>query len=182
MTQMKRAFILIGASGSGKSTVRKKLKETYGESLKAFSLDDCRINFYLDTHPGYGTTGEGLTEGDMYSKAFAHANKNGKEFDAYVAMAWRAARQATVVVVDNVNGTRKSRAPWVTDLRKDKFHITMVQVQTPLNVILERQLTRKDKSVPADVVRSMYMRQEEAMVGSECDSILVIDGTKEWRP
>lgn len=175
---MKRAFILIGASGSGKSTVRNKLKEVYGESMRTFSLDDCRINFYLDRAP----VGEGLTRGDMYGKAFDFANANSKEFNDYVQEIWTATRTAQTVVVDNVNGTRKSRAPWVQALQKDKFHITMIQVQTPLKVILERQHTRGDKSVPENIVRQMYMRQEEAMVGSECDSVLVIDGTKEWKP
>lgn len=173
----KKAYIMIGPSGSGKSTVRKALVAKYeAHDTRTFSLDDCRIKFYLDNAPGYGETGEGLTEGDLYGKAFDFAK--GKEFDAFVQSEWAKAREARVVIVDNVHGTRKSRKPWVDALKKDKFHITMVQIQTPLDVILERQNTRGDKKVPEFVVKQMYMRQEEAMVGSECDSLLVIDGTK----
>ena len=174
---MKRAFILIGPSGSGKSTVRRELERKH-EGVMSFSLDDVRIKFFLENAVAVK---EGLTEGDIYGKAFDYCNDNKAGFDAAVKSAWASARQSQVVIVDNVHGTRKSRAPWVADLRKDKFHITMVQVQTPLSVILERQKTRGDKEVPANIVRSMYMRQEEALVGSECDEVLVIDGTKPWK-
>lgn len=173
----KKAYIMIGPSGSGKSTVRAALTAKHAEQeVRAFSLDDCRIKFYLDNGPGYAETGEGLTQGDLYGKAFDFAK--GKEFDTFVEQEWLEARKGQVVIVDNVHGTRKSRKPWVDALKRDKFHITMVQIQTPLEVILERQNTRGDKKVPEYVVRQMYMRQEEAMVGSECDSLLVIDGTK----
>lgn len=178
--QQKKAFVMIGPSGSGKSTARQALYAKYAEAgamVRVFSLDDCRIKFFLEKKEREAGE-EGLTQGELYSKAFAHANKRGKEFDKYVEDEWKAARNAQVVFVDNVNGTRKSRKPWVDALKRDNFHITMVQVQTPLEVILERQNTRGDKKVPEDIVRQMYMRQEEAMVGSECDALMVIDGTK----
>ena len=83
------------------------------------------------------------------------------------------------MIVDNTNSTRKSRASWVRDLRGHDFHITMVVLNTPLQTIIARQKTRGDKEVPAEIVKSQFMRQEEPMVGSECDAIMVIDGTKE---
>lgn len=175
----KKAYVMIGPSGSGKSTVRTALVAKHAEAeVRTFSLDDCRIKFYLDNAPGYAESGEGLTQGNLYGKAFDFANESGKEFNAFVEREWKESRAAQVVIVDNVHGTRKSRKPWVDALKKDNFHITMVQIQTPLEVILERQNTRGDKKVPANIVRQMYMRQEEAMVGSECDALLVIDGTK----
>jgi predicted kinase len=178
--KQKKAFILIGASGSGKSTVRKQLEEKL--SARTFSLDDCRINFYLDNAPGYdGTPDSGLTEGDMYGKAFKFCNERSKEFDEYVDNCWNSLLiTCDMIIVDNVNGTRKSRAKWVDGLRKKKFHIVMLQMQTPLDVIIERQQTRGDKCVPAEVVRSQYMRQEEPMIGSECDEIIVVNGTQPW--
>ena len=179
--KQKHAFILIGASGSGKSTVRRALEEKFADTVvRAFSLDDCRLRFYEEKKPKLASK-EDVSEGTIYSQAFAYANKRGKEFDEYVAQAWKEALNAQVVIVDNVNASRKSRAKWVEGLRKANFKITMVQMQTPLEVILARQDTRGDKKVPANIVREQYMRQEEAMVGSECDELIVVDGTKPWR-
>ena len=177
--KQKQSFILIGASGSGKSTARRQLEEKFSDCVvNTFSLDDCRINFYKEKKE---KSTEVLSEGELYSKAFAYANKRGKEFDEYVAARWKDALNAQVVIVDNVNGTRKSRSKWIEPLKKANFLVTAVQLQTPLNVIIARQATRGDKSVPENIVRQQYMHQEEAMVGSEFDELIVVDGTKPWR-
>lgn len=171
---MKKAFILIGASGSGKSTVRKALEEKYAGAT-AFSLDDTRIRCFLSE-----SSSKGLSQGDVYKKAFDFCNKRVKTFEAQVKTDWQMALASDVVIVDNTNMTRKSRGSWVRDLKARNFEITMVVMQTPLDVIIARQKTRGDKEVPADVVKSQYMRQEEPMVGSECDKLIVVDGTKPW--
>lgn len=177
--KQKQSFILIGASGSGKSTARRQLEEKFSDCVvNTFSLDDCRINFYKEKKV---KSTEVLSEGDLYGKAFAYANKRGKEFDDYVAARWKDALNAQVVIVDNVNGTRKSRWKWIEPLKKANFLVTAIQLQTPLNIIIERQAARGDKSVPENIVRQQYMHQEEAMVGSEFDELIVVDGTKPWR-
>jgi hypothetical protein len=49
---------------------------------------------------------------------------------------------------------------------------------TPLDTVLARQTSRADKSVPLETVRDMYLRQQEAQLGTECDVLINVDGTK----
>lgn len=173
----KKAFILIGASGSGKSTVVKELTKKYPTAV-VYSLDNCRHDFFAT----YGGSNHGiLLAEEQYRLAYDFGIDNPDTFTEFTAAKWTESLDADIVIVDNVNGTRKSRARWVDGLRKKKFNITMVEVQTPLDVILARQSTRGDKNVPAEAVKTQFLRQESAMVGSECDNVILVNGTKPWR-
>jgi tRNA uridine 5-carbamoylmethylation protein Kti12 len=173
---MKKAFILVGASGSGKSTVRKCIEEHLNEGVDTFSLDSCRLFFYFLTMESFPAE---VAE-SLYASAFDFCNANQKEFDEYVTQRWtKILTESQHVIVDNTNLTRKSRARWINDLKQRGFEVTIIQVETPLDVIIARQSTRGDKSVPEDVVRSQYMRLEEALIGSECDKLIILNGTKQ---
>ena len=170
----KRAFVLAGPSGSGKSTVVGLITRPYAwvnrPQVGIFSLDACRLDFFdqiLDDPV------------KAYAEAFKYANEREAEFNQYVTKCWHETLLNHVVIVDNTNLTRKSRARWVNDLRAKKFRITGVEVLAPLSVVLQRQRTRADKSVGDDIVRSMYMRQEGFMLGTECDELIVVDGNQD---
>jgi predicted kinase len=165
----KVGVIMVGVSGSGKSTYIAGLeKEFPDEKVASFSLDKCRLAMYDANHMDMPA--------DVYRAAFEFATANTKMFDDFVNASWADALKADVVVVDNTNLTRKSRARWVQDMRKHGFVIVGYEMQTPLQVVLDRQDTRGDKAVPKSVVRDMYMRQQSLLLGSEVDVLHIVDG------
>jgi len=181
MAKTKIAFIMVGVSGAGKSTIKKKLIERLGEDgmdVRVFSLDDCRMSFMHASHAGQWWS-DLDTDADLYRMAFDYANSNQKEFDAHVNDQWAKALSGDAVIVDNTNLTKKSRARWVSDSKAKGFTVWAIQVMCPLQTVIDRQKSRGDKAVPEQVVRDMYMRQQEVLVGSEADMLMVVDGTRE---
>jgi predicted kinase len=167
----KVGVIMVGVSGSGKSTYIAGLeKEFPDEKMVTFSLDKCRLDMWVCAHFG------GEIPDDVYRAAFDYATANQKMFDEFVSTSWEWALKADVVVVDNTNLTRKSRARWIQDMRKHGFVIVGYEMLTPLQVVLDRQDTRGDKAVPKSVVRDMYMRQQSLLLGSEVDVLHIVDG------
>jgi predicted kinase len=173
---MKKAFILIGPSGSGKSTVRRWLENNHPGKIAPFSLDDLRCKVFAES-------GERIPKGPapLYAAAYDWCIANPKVLDEAVTGYWKEClHNADVIIVDNVNASKKSRAKWSTELKHHGFHVVMIHVLTPLETILERQKTRLDKSVPAAAVIAQYNKIEEPLVGTECDSYIVIDGRKKY--
>lgn len=165
----KLAFIMIGVSGCGKSTVLKHFAAKMAQEcndIRVFSLDTCRLDFAAQE------LGEAT-----YAQAFELGITRKQEFDAFVTAAWNKALKGDCLFADNTNLTRKGRARWCTEARKKGFTIWGVQVMAPLQVVLDRQSTRGDKSVPLGIVKDMYMRQQEVLVGDETDFLFVVDGT-----
>lgn len=172
---MKVAFIIAGVSGSGKSTFVNKLVASelfIGKKIFHFSLDKCRYSLYEKN------VGSSLEEGvDNYAKCFAYANDNASAFNQEVNDQWNLALKHEVVIVDNTNLTKKSRNRWTTEARSKWFTVYGVQVFAPLQTVINRQKSRGDKSVPESVIRTMYMSQQEMLVGTEVDMLFNIDGT-----
>ena len=174
----KICFVMVGVSGSGKSTVQTKLATSYETPNKyAFSLDSLRLAYTRDKHPQGFELWETMDPSSFYSLAFKFVNEHTTGFDKYVTASWKEALKADVLFIDNTNLSRKSRNRWVTEARKAGFFMVAVEMLTPLDVVLERQKTRGDKYVPEATVRDMYMRQQAVMVGSEVDVIMYVDGT-----
>lgn len=177
----KVAFIMIGVSGSGKSTIQTKLMGELSSVnqyfCSTFSLDDARIRFLHQEKSDQILSSD--SDADIYRKAFRYANDNKKEFDDFVNQEWWAVLTTNgAIFIDNTNLTRKSRARWISDARSKGFKIVCVQVMTPLDTVLARQTSRTDKSVPLETVSDMFMRQQEAQLGTECDVLINVDGTK----
>ena len=166
---MKQAYILIGPSGAGKSTTTQQLIEEHRNFVSVFSLDACRLSFFAAEK--FTNTRE--ENADIYAAAFDFANSNGKVFDDYVTCCWKEALKSDAVIVDNTNLSKKSRARWVQDLKHNEFKIVMIEFLVPLKTIIDRQATRPDKSIPIEIVKQQYFRQEAALVGSECDEVRI---------
>jgi len=193
----KVAYLLIGPSGSGKSTYIEQLKKDHaGQDVGVFSLDTCRLAYYalngfensiMCGRPqlrfmklNLPTEREEMVK--FYSEAFDFCNKAGADFNNFVSEEWIYTRNNNdVVIVDNTNVTRKSRLRWVNDLRNARtagqfgFHIVAVEFQTPLRTIVDRQSTRPDKSIPFTASTTQYFRMESALLGSECDEVVVLN-------
>lgn len=171
---MRQMFLMVGVSGSGKSSIVRKL--VAAKQAAVFSLDSCRVLFMHAEHAGQWWSDLDTPE-SRYAKTFEYCNAHPKEFDNFVTKTWRAVLQADTLVVDNTNLTVKSRRRWVTESRAKGFSVTAINVVTPLQTVICRQKTRGDKSVPEQVVRDMYMRQQEVLVPEEADRLVLVDGT-----
>lgn len=175
---MKSCFVMVGVSGAGKSTIMEQLKKiSGGKDIRTFSLDDCRLAFAGNHIAGEIHRRGELSNAEMYRIAFDMANENKSEFNDYVTDSWNKAMEGDVLFVDNTNLTRKARARWCTEAKAKGFSVWGIEVMAPLEVLVARQATRGDKSVPEAVVRDMYMRQQSVLVGSEVDFLMVVDGT-----
>lgn len=173
---MKKAYMMVGVSGCGKSSIVEKIVEHHaGESVAHFSLDTCRLTMY---HKCTNTPLDKIT----YANAFAYCNEYQTDFNLCVNEMWKNSLEFfDIVIIDNTNLTRKSRARWVNDLHSKGFQIAGVEVYVPLQVVIDRQATRGDKSVPENVIRNMYMTQQELLLGSEVDALVTVSGTDELK-
>jgi predicted kinase len=177
MTIKNQAFIMVGVSGAGKSSIVKGIKKagiSAGMDVREFSLDQCRLDYFKVFGPKDGD----YSDKQAYANAFEFCNENEKDFKPFVTAVFNNATEANILIVDNTNLSRKSRARWIEGARQKKMFITAIQVDTPLQVVIDRQSTRGDKSVPAETVRKMYMSQQQVIQCMEVDRVINIDGTK----
>jgi len=168
------AWILIGASGSGKSTFQREWLNVGSHNIVTVSLDQYRIDFYKKQHEGAL-----LSAKEVYANAFNFALANEKEFNKFYQAEFNVVLSKKVnVVVDNVHASRKSRASWIAALKQKGYRVIGVEFPIALQTVLDRQHSRSDKQVPDEAVRQQYMRISSPAIGSEVDSLLVFTGLK----
>jgi len=150
------AYVLIGASGSGKSTFFANLKDDF----EHFSLDCYRHEWY---------------DMEDYRNAFKLACEDKKFIDKanfeYATMT----RSGKSIALDNTNTSKKRRANYIRQARAKGYKVVAVIFPIGLQTLLDRQHTRGEKTVPEDVVRRQYMTLSLPAYG-EFDEIIVSDG------
>lgn len=137
-------YLAIGASGTGKSTYLKKLREE-NPDIKSFSFDDLRMEWY--DKDNYGNAVKlSFADEDFTKKARA-------EFKKMI-------KKGGDIFVDNTNLT-KERRKFYLDLAK-QYDYRTVGINMPVDVetIVARQKTRGDKNVKESAVRDQFARLE----------------------
>jgi len=150
-----KLFMLIGASGSGKST----FYDLVGVEKEHFSLDRFRLEWYAP---------------DDYKEAFAKAcadkgfmNKANAEYATML-------KSGNDVVVDNTNTSKKRRAHYIRQARQAGYYTIGVVFPVSLQDVIDRQRLREDKNVPEEAVRRQYNTLALPSNG-EFDDIYVVD-------
>ena len=132
----KRLYLMMGVPGSGKSTYVKSMLK-YGDIY--ISRDEIRYSL--------------LTDEDDY---FAKENEVIRTFIENIDKSLVMEEYCGDVYADATHLSPKSRAQVLNQL-KNKDKVSVIYLDIPLNIILERNAQRKGRAlVPENVVRRMY--------------------------
>ena len=144
--------IMIGFPGSGKSSYAKKYLLTNNSVY--LSSDQIRI--------------------DMYG--FEDQTHNGEVFERMKRETILALQNDFDVIYDATNLVRKRREALIKDTRKLSAQINAYLCCTPINIILERNITRVERQLPWDKLVQMIQSIEPPMYYEGFDNIYLIDG------
>lgn len=132
----KRLYLMMGVAGSGKSTYAKNILK-YGDIY--VSRDEIRYSL--------------LTDEDDY---FAKENEVIRTFIESIDKSLVMEEYCGDVYADATHLSPKSRAQVLNQL-KNKDKVSVIYLDIPLNIILERNAQREGRAlVPENVVRKMY--------------------------
>jgi predicted kinase/CRISPR/Cas system-associated endonuclease Cas3-HD len=137
----KKCYMMIGCSGSGKTTFCKNLKEN-GLEAEVFSYDSLRHEFY--------NTGD-------YSKAFAKSCEDKVFYGKCMNIFSKLCKTGRNILVDNTNQTPKSRQIIIQVARYNGYSIVAVPFFNSIDTVLKNQENRVDKKVGTDVMFRQYM-------------------------
>lgn len=144
-------YVLIGASGCGKSTFcKEKNIENY------FSLDKLRLDWYDQD----------------YSKAWQMSCDDSKFISKSQKEFRRMVETSNDIVVDNTNLTTKRRRFYIDEAKKNNYIIVAVTFPISLEHVMLRNEFRTDKNVPKTAIYQQYMNLQQPSLG-EFDEIIV---------
>jgi predicted kinase len=148
-------YIAIGASGSGKSTIFKKLKPL-NPNLNYFSWDQLRLDWY---------------DSEDYSNAWRLANED-KSFKSKADINFcNLLKHHKDLFIDNTNLTEKRRRSFILPAKKLGYKIVAIVFNVPLKTLIDRQTSRTDKYVPEDAVKIQFNSLQPPAEG-EFDMVL----------
>lgn len=155
-------MVPIAASASGKSTFR----QTLSSDTKVFSMDDLRIEMYLDPD-------EELND-EAYNRAYAAACED-KHFNQAVQNRFNElVATGFSIFCDNTNISARRRKHYLTTARRKGYHIQAILFPIALRDLIARQSTRADKTVPTQAVVQQYRGLQMPSYG-DFDSVIVLD-------
>jgi len=138
--------MLIGASGSGKSTWTKNNKK----QSNVFSFDALRHDWY---------------DSENYAKAY-ELSCDDKQFNSKTqAEFMRLIKTGNDLIVDNTNIGNKRRNFFITEARKKGYTIRAVLFPVSCADVVSRQDSRGDKQVPYTAVVDQYMKIQYPLYG-----------------
>lgn len=155
----KHLYLMMGAAGSGKSTYAKNILKD-GDIY--ISRDEIRYSL--------------LTEEDDY---FAKENEVIKTFIENIDKALEMEEYCGNVYADATHLSPKSRTQVLNQL-KNKDKVSVIYLDIPLNIILERNAKRKGRAlVPENVVRRMYNSIILPTKEEGIEELIIIDENQE---
>lgn len=155
----KHLYLMMGVPGSGKSTYAKNILK-YGDIY--VSRDEIRYSL--------------LTDEDDY---FAKENEVIKTFIESIDKSLGMEEYCGDVFADATHLSPKGRAQVLNQL-KNKDRVSVIYLDIPLNVILERNAKRTGRAlVPEDVVRRMYNSIQLPTRAEGIESIYFINENQE---
>lgn len=144
--------IMIGIPGSGKSNYAKNY--LVNNNTEYLSSDDIRIELY-----GF----EDQTHNDIVFETMRRRTLN-------------ALREGKDVIYDATNLSKKRRSGIISEAHKLDAQINAYLCCTPINIILERNITRTERQLPWDKLVQMIQSIEPPMYYEGFDNIYLIDG------
>ena len=143
-------MLMVGAPGSGKTTIREQLQKQY-PTLKVISMDDRRKEICGDVHD---------------------QSKNGQIFGWQERELRKAMKERQTVLVDATNPTRKLRKTLWRIARENGALCSVIYFDLKLETLLARNAAR-EKRVPDDVVKRFYNAQQ-SIHPVEADMIRIV--------
>lgn len=144
--------IIIGIPGSGKSNYAKKYLLTNNSVY--LSSDDIRIELY----------------------GFEDQTHNDVVFETMKKRTLNALKEGKDVIYDATNLSKKRRGGIISEAHKLGAQINAYLCCTPINIILERNITRVERQLPWDKLVQMIQSIEPPMYYEGFDNIYLIDG------
>lgn len=144
---IKKAIILVGVSGSGKSTQAQALKEKYekmGLSVEIHSTD----NYFLNKQGEY--------QFDPRKLAYNHKQ-------CQLAFRSGATKGINVLIVDNTNVRAKDRAPYVRVAEELGYEVELMLVGQTDEEAVKTYAARNKHNVPEQVVQRQARRLEASL-------------------
>ena len=149
---MARLNIMIGIPGSGKTKYAKT--NLLNENTIYLSSDDIRV--------------------DMFG--FEDQTHNAEVFERMKRETLTALQNGFDVVYDATNLNKKRRSNIINQAKIYGAEVNAYLCCTPINIILERNLTRQERQIPWDKLIQMIQSIEPPMYYEGFDNIYLIDG------
>ena len=149
---MAKLNIMIGTPGSGKTKYAKT--ELLTDNTVYLSSDDMRV--------------------DMFG--FEDQTHNTEVFERMKREALTALQNDFDVVYDATNLSKKRRSDIIKSAKMCDAEVNAYLCCTPINIILERNITRQERQIPWDKLIQMIQSIEPPMYYEGFDNIYLIDG------
>lgn len=145
---MKKAYILVGVPGSGKTTYAKHL------GLTVFSSDMIRLDLFGSLLTNHTAEDNKRVFDILYERMFAHKGE---------------------LIFDATNISRKYRIPLYNKLKSLGFEVEIDLLLEPLWFCLKQNKQRSaDRIVPDDIIENYYKILDAPRINVDCDSFKII--------
>ncbi len=161
--------ILIGASGSGKSTYRQTLVD---QGYEVISPDEWKVTYYVQKHPDASYLFSPI---ELYQLAHDYCGTEESQFDSFFQTTLHGLiRSGKDLVVDTVGATKKTRKIFVSNGKRAGYAITCVLFPIDKETLFARSITREDKRVDASIILKQYEKITMPWMNFEADYLDIV--------